>query len=150
MEREGAASGWLLVGEVPLKKKLECQDLGEGQSKGPEVGVSLMCLRTHEETGVAAAGGAGEMARDRWEGHSRVLGAIQAAVTPDDISVTKMHPKDVSARSLLPYSDLFSNLQDLLQTQPRAPETSAATGYLMPVLNAPGSMMALQPGSATS
>lgn len=60
MEREGATSGWLLVGEVTLKKKLECQDLGEGQSKGPEVGVSLMCLRTHEELCGCSRGSRGD------------------------------------------------------------------------------------------
>lgn len=79
VEREKAASGWLIEREMTLKKKLECQDLGEGYHEGPEIRVSLVCLRTPEEAGVAAAGGAG----DRWEGHRTVLRAIQAAVTPN-------------------------------------------------------------------
>lgn len=123
MKWEGAASVWLAVGEVTLKKKLECQDLGEGHCKGPEVRVSLMCLRTHEEAGVAAAAGAWEMASDRWEGHSRVLKAIQAVVTSDYIKCHKDSFKCVSVGRFLPYSGLFSNFQDLLQAQPRAPET---------------------------
>lgn len=67
MERKRAASGWLVVGEVTLKEKLECQDLGEGHTTciDPEVGVSLVCLTTHEEAGVAGARRAGEMAGDR-------------------------------------------------------------------------------------
>lgn len=114
MERKRAASGWLVVGEVTLKEKLECQDLGEEHTtcKDPEAGVSLVCLRTLEEVGVAGAGRAGEMAGDRWERH--MLRAIQAAVTLDYISVTKIHPEGVSAQRSLPYSGLFSNLQDLL------------------------------------
>lgn len=114
MERKRAASGWLVVGEVTLKEKLECQDLGEGHTacKDPVVRVSLVCLRTHEEAGVAGTGRAGEMAGDRRERH--MLRAIQGVVTLDYVSVTKIHPEGVSAQRPLPYSGLFSNLQDLL------------------------------------
>lgn len=113
MERKRAASGWL-VGEVTPKEKLECQDLGEGHTtcKDPELRASLVCSSPHEEAGVAGAGRAGEMAGDRWERH--MLRATQAAVTPDYISVTKIHPEGMSAQRPLPYSGLFSNLQDLL------------------------------------
>lgn len=87
---------------------------GEGHTacKDPVVRVSLVCLRTHEEAGVAGTGRAGEMAGDRWERH--MLRAIQGVVTLDYISVTKIHPEGVSAQRPLPYSGLFSNLQDLL------------------------------------
>lgn len=49
--------------------------------------------------------------------------AAQTAKTLDFINVTKTHLKDASAQRLLPYSGLFLNPQDFLQTQPQVPET---------------------------
>ena len=48
---------------------------GHNACKGPEVGVSLICLNTREEAEVAGAASAGEMAGDRWEGQWKALEA---------------------------------------------------------------------------